>query len=76
MDRFLSYEHIKLEEDHWATAAACSMISLKLLRATEECLSYDHLRFHFYRVSESKIRVRIDVPIGVHNTICILLDYI
>jgi hypothetical protein len=56
MDRFLSYENVKSERDLCATSAACAMISLKILRAREECLSYDYLRSHFDRVPESKIR--------------------
>lgn len=58
MDRFLSYETLKSEKDLYATSAACAMISLKILRAREECLSYDYLRYHFHRVPESRIRVR------------------
>ena len=58
MDRFLSYENVKSENDLYATSAACAMISLKILRAREECLNYDYLRHHFNRVSEPRIRVR------------------
>ena len=57
MDRYLSFESIKSEKDFYATSAACAMISLKIRRATEECLSYEHLRYHFCSVSESRIRV-------------------
>ena len=57
MDRFLSYENVKSERDLCATSAACTMMSLKILRAHEECLSYDYLRSHFDGVSECKIRV-------------------
>ena len=57
MDRFLSYENVKSEQDLCATSAGCAMISLKILRAREECLSYDYLRYHFEHVSESRIRV-------------------
>lgn len=58
MDRFLSYETLKSEKDLYATSAACAMISLKILRAREECLSYDYLRYHFHRVPESRIRAK------------------
>lgn len=57
MDRYLSFERIKSEKDFYATSAACAMISLKIRRATEECLNYEHLRYHFCSVSESRIRV-------------------
>ena len=59
IDRYLSFESIKSEKDFYATSAACAMISLKIRRAREECLSYDHLRYHFGSVSESRIQVSI-----------------
>jgi hypothetical protein len=58
MDRFLSYENVKSEKDLYATSAACAMISLKILRAREECLNYDYLRYHFNRVPEPRIRAK------------------
>lgn len=57
MDRYLSYENVKSERDLCATSAACAMISVKILRAREECLSYDDVQYHFDNVSESRIRV-------------------
>ena len=57
MDRFLSYENVKSHRDLCATSAACAMISLKLLRAREECMNYDYLRSYFDRVPELRIRV-------------------
>ena len=57
LDRYLSYESMESEKEFYATSAACAMISLKIRRAREECLSYEHLRYHFFSVSESRIKV-------------------
>ena len=64
MDRFLSYESVKSEKDFYATSAASAMISLKIRRAREECLSYEHLRYHFGSVPETRIRVSKRVHVG------------
>ncbi len=64
LDRYLSYETIKTEEDFLAVAGGCSMISLKIRRARKECLNYDQLRHHFYGISERKIRVSLTVIDG------------
>ena len=60
LDRYLSYEVVKSEEDFQAIAAGCTMISMKIRRARKECISYDQLRCHFGgNISERKIRVRL-----------------
>ena len=57
MDRYLSYVPAKSEAEYYATAAACTMISLKIRRARRECLNYKHLQAHFSGISETNIRV-------------------
>ena len=56
MDRYLGYRTPKIEELP-AIVCACTMISLKLRRATKECLSYHQLRCCFHSISEQNIRV-------------------
>ena len=57
MDRYLSYVPVKSEEECWAVAGACTIISLKIRRAERECLNYRHLQAHFSGISERDIRV-------------------
>ncbi len=65
MDRYLSYVPARAESDYWATAGACTMISLKIRRARRECLNYKHLQAHFNGISERNIRVSVGVCVCV-----------
>ena len=64
LDRFLGYREPKIEELPMIVTA-CAMISLKLRRATQECLSYQQLRYYFSNVSEQNIRVSVCVCVCV-----------
>ena len=57
LDRYLSYHTVHSEQDLKASAAACTMIAMKIRRAREECLSYCRLCGHFSLVSEDFIKV-------------------
>ena len=57
MDRYLGYVPAKTEVEYWATAGACTMISLKIRRARRECLNYKHLQAYFCGIPERSIRV-------------------
>ncbi|KAL5475838.1 hypothetical protein EMCRGX_G025707 [Ephydatia muelleri] len=58
LDRYLSYHTVHSEQDLRASAAACTMIAMKIRRAREECISYRHLCAHFSLVSEDVIKVK------------------
>ena len=58
LDRYLSYEKVTMEDELYATAAACVMVSLKIRSARQECLSYKQLMRHFRCVQEDIVRVR------------------
>lgn len=58
LDRYLSYRTVHSERDLRVTAAACTMIAMKIRRAREECLTYHHLCRHFSLVSDDIIKVK------------------
>ena len=61
LDRYLSYETVTVEDELYATAAACVMVSLKIRSARQECLSYKQLTHHFRCVREDTVRVRFQI---------------
>lgn len=58
LDRYLSYHTVRSEQDLRATAAACTMIAMKIRRSREECLSYRHFCRHFSLASEDIIKIK------------------
>ena len=69
LDRYLGYRKPKIEELP-VIVCACTMISMKLRRATKECLSYQQLHCYFSGVSEENIRVSTVIIYnlcGVHD---------